>query len=332
MALRRIIRWFFPSRRSGLPVVAALLLAACSAGEGARSTAASSPPSALQAETFFVGGSPWGVVADGEGAWVSDAAGGRVVRLSADGRVLEERPVPGPDPRAAGLVLAGDDLWVAQLNGALAVLPSEGGPARTAADVGEGEPADVAVGPSAAWLPGHGPSGALVQVDVASLSTTRRVELPESPFQAELDGNELWVAGLDSRLFRLAADSGALLASIDVGHAPRGLALTPDAAWVSLRDGGELVRLDRTDPAEVQRIPVGGQPWPVAAESREVWVALLEGAVVRVDATSMRVTHRVAVPPGARGLALTPTAVWVTGADGTATRIGRPAPASPEQD
>lgn len=257
---------------------------------------------------------------------MADVAGGRVLRLAPDGRVLVQRAVPGPDLRAAGLALAAGSLWVAQLNGTVSVLPAGGGAVRSAAGVGAGETADVAVGPRTAWLAGHGPAGALVRLDVATLRSTGRFELPEAPFQAELDDDELWVAGLDSRVFRLDAASGAVLATVDVGPAPRGLALTAGAAWVTTRDGGELVRVDRADPSRVERVRVGGQPWPVEAAGQEIWVALLEGAVVRVDATTLRVTHRVAVPPGARGIAVTPTAVWVTGADGTVTRIGRPPP------
>lgn len=50
---------------------------------------------------------------------------------------------------------------------------------------------------------------------------------------------------------------------------------------MTVRDAGEPVRVDRTDPEKVERVRVGGQPWPVAAQGREVWVALLEGAVLR---------------------------------------------------
>lgn len=301
-------------------LVAAALLASCSAVTPAAPPTSAS--AALDTQTFAVGGSPWGVVADGEGAWVTDAAGGRVLRLAADGTLLQERLVPGPDLRAAGLVLTGGSLWVAQLSGTVTRLPLGTGP--VVSGTGKGESADVAVGPRTAWLPGHGPSGALVQLDVTSLRITRQVTLPESPFQVELDGDELWVAGLDSRVFRLDAASGAVLSTVDVGPAPRGLALTPDAVWVSVRDAGELVRVDRATGTALRRLDLGGQPWPVAAQGEEVWVALLGGAVVRVDATSGQVTHRVDVPPGARGIALTPTAVWVTGAEGSVTRIVRP--------
>ena len=91
---------------------------------GARSALAGTPASTtpvLQTQTFDVGGSPWGVVAGGERVWVSDAAGGRVVQLSPDGRRLREAMVGGSDMRASGLVLESGRLWVAQLSGAVAV-------------------------------------------------------------------------------------------------------------------------------------------------------------------------------------------------------------------
>lgn len=253
-----------PGRAGAAALLAAALVVGCS-GEGPATTR----PAQLEAETFTVGGSPWGVVADGDGVWVSDAAGGRVVRLAADGRVLQERAVPAADLRAAGLVLVRGSLWVAQLSGAVTVLPADGGAARSAA--GAGEAADVAVGPDSAWLPGHGPEGALAQLDARSLRTMRRVELPESPFQVELDRDELWVAGLDRRVFRLDARTGVVRDTVDAGPAPRGLAVTADAVWVSVRDAGELVRVDRADPARTRPVVVGGQPWPVAADEREVW-------------------------------------------------------------
>lgn len=62
--------------------------------------------------------------------------------------------------------------------------------------------------------------------------------MPESPFQAELDDDQLWVAGLDSRVLRLDAASGAVLGAVDVGPAPRGLGPDTGAAWGSVRDAG----------------------------------------------------------------------------------------------
>lgn len=300
-----------------MSLVAAVLAAGCSAEPPASTTPV------LQTQTFDVGGSPWGVVADGERVWVSDAAGGRVVQLAPDGRPLRELPVVGSDLRAAGLVLVSGRLWVAQLSGAVSVLPVDAaGPVLRGA--GQAEAADVTVEGDVAWLAGHGPGGALVQLDTRSLEARRQVTLPESPFQVELAGPDLWVAGLDARLFRLDARSGAVRSTFEAGRAPRGLAVTDETVWVSARDDGDLIGIDPTGKDAPRRVDVGGQPWPVAAEGSEVWVADLAGVLVRVDASTLRVTHRVPVPPGARGLALTPTAAWVTGADGTVTKVTRP--------
>lgn len=310
-----------PRRRRRLLAagLGAALLAGCAGDSAARPPA----PERLPVRTVQVGGSPWGVAADGEGIWVSDFAGGRVLELASDGRQLREVALPGPDPRTGGLVLAEGALWVTQLGAGVSTLAlPAAGPVRSAA--GLGEVADVAVGGGAAWLAGHGPGGALVQLDAVSLARRRQVDLPESPFQVELAGADLWVAGLDARLFRLDAATGEVRSEVPVGAAPRGLAVTPDAVWVAVRDTGSLVRVDPSGRGAPRQVSVGGRPWPVAADRDEVWVARQDGVLVRVDARTLQVTHTTPVPPGARGLALTPSAAWVTGADGTVSRVARP--------
>lgn len=306
--------------RAASLLLLAALLPACSGQNSGQGAPPAAPP---DRRTVQVGGSPWGVVPDGEGGvWVSDAAGGRVLQLSAAGEVLRELPVPGDDPRATGLAAAGGRLWVAGLGGTVTVLaPGAAGPPvqRPVA----GEAADVTVDAARAWVPGHGPGGGLVPLGLPGLRPGPVVRLPETPFQVELSGPDLWVGGLDRRVFRLDAASGAVRGTTDVGPAPRGLAVAGSGVWVSVRDSGELVRLDPRSGAVTRRVPVGGQPWPVAADGDEVWTADQAGVLLRVDASTGEVADRVPVPPGARGLALTGDAVWVTGAEGTVTRVPR---------
>lgn len=303
--------------RSSAALFGLLLLTGCSSEQD--------PPPAgeLVARTFVIGGSPWGVAAAGEQVWVSDAATGRLVLLARDGTPVRELPWPDADRRTTGLVVQDGRLWVAGLGGVVASLPLQPGSVPVAGAV-PGEPSEVALDAERAWAPGHGPGGRLVRLDLRTLRTLREVELPESPFAADLAGDVLWVAGLDARVFRLDADTGQVLATTAVGPAPRGLAVADGGVWVSLRDSGEVVRLDERAKDPPRRVRVGGAPWPVAADGREVWVADGEGRLLRLDSRSLRVTHEVRVPAGARALALTPTAVWVSGAGGTVTRVERP--------
>ena len=147
------------------------------------------------------------------------------------------------------------------------------------------------------------------------------VALPESGFAAAVHGGTVWVAGLDGRVFAVDADSGTLTRTIDVGGAPRGVAVADGDVWVSLRDARAVVRLDAATGEEVARIPTGGQPWPVAADEGDVWVATLEGRLLRLDPAANRVTAEAQVAPQPRSIAVGASDVWVASQTGVLTRV-----------
>jgi streptogramin lyase len=71
-------------------------------------------------------------------------------------------------------------------------------------------------------------------------------------------------------------------------------------------------------------IPVPGEPSAVAADAREVWVARREDhAVTRVDARTGRTLSEVGTARRPVGVALSPDAAWVVGAEGDLTRVPR---------
>ena len=300
-------------------VAAALLLGACG-GDGDRARDAAREPDRLNSSIHAVGAAAWGVAVD-EGVWVSDPSAGVIAQLDGAGSVIREIPTGAPDPRDAGIAIAGERLWVANLGGSVGVLDAATGESVGRVDVGPGEPADVAVADGYAWVPLHGSGGGLAKVDAEQLAVVARVALPESAFDVAIGGRSVWVAGLDRRVFEIDAATGAVQQEIDVGAAPRGIAVTGDAVWVTLRDDQELVRIDPRTGEVVARVALDGQPWPVAAVGDAVWVADLNGRVTRIDARRNAVTGRANAAPQPRAIAVGLGAVWVASQTGRVARV-----------
>ena len=280
----------------------------------------------LAAETVPVAGAPWGVAVDGDTVWVSDAERGVVLQIDPASReVLGEIATGAPDPRDTGLALAGDQLWVANLGGSVAVIDLATGQAIVRAATGEGEPAAVVLDDRWAWAPTHGPGGGLVRLDREDPQRDPLIlTLPESGFAAAQTDGTLWVAGLEGRVFAVDAATGSVVRTLHAGAAPRGIAVADGDLWVSLRDERVVVRIDPATGAETARIDTGGQPWPVAAGGGTVWVATLDGTLLGIDTSTEDVTVRATVGPDARGVAVTRDAVWVTSQSGSLTHVALP--------
>ena len=295
------------------------LIAACGSGGSPERRVVE----ALPAERIEVGGAPWGVVADGAGAWVTDASRATVLRLDAAGAVVRELPTAAPDPRDAGLAMVGSRLWIANLGGTVGVLDVDSGEAVSRVAVGPGEPAAVApAGDGGVWVPLHGPGGGLARLATdPAVAAPRRTELPESGFSVAVVAGRVWVGGLDRRLVSVDAASGEVERTVDLGGAPRGVAIAAGDVWVSLRDAGTVVRVDGESGEELERISIDGQPWPVAAGGGFVWVATGEGRLLRIDPGTDRVTGAATVGPNPRAIAVADDAVWVASQSGVVARI-----------
>lgn len=305
-----------PGPAATLALGCLVLLGACAGG---RDDAVD--VSDLAVRRVVVGTAAWGVALEGATAWVSSPAAGEVLQLDDEGNVLRSLPTGAADPRDAGMALSGGRLWVANLGGSVGVLDSASGEVLGRVGVAPGEPAGVAVEGNSAWVPLHGPEGGLARIDADTLELAIRVELAESAFAAVVDGGSVWVAGLDRRVFEIDAATGEVTRSIEAGAAPRGIAVTPEAVWVTLRDDRQLVRLDRGSGEVVDRISLDGAPWPVAVGAGSVWVGLLDGQLLRVDPESGEVTGRGAIDPEARSVAVGTGEVWVASQAGVVSRV-----------
>jgi YVTN family beta-propeller protein len=134
-----------------------------------------------------------------------------------------------------------------------------------------------------------------------------------SEAKASVAGNAVGVIDAD----------GDIAAEIEVGESPSGVAVAPDAVWVTNTTEDTVSRIDPATNAVGQTIDVGGGPAGVAVGGGAVWVANgLDGTVSRIDPATNKEVQKVTVGNGPAGVAFGEGAVWVTNSvDGTVTRI-----------
>ncbi|MHB1785563.1 MAG: Vgb family protein [Acidimicrobiales bacterium] len=110
---------------------------------------------------------------------------------------------------------------------------------------------------------------------------------------------------------------------IAVGAGPVAVAAGAGAIWVICSATSTLYRIDpRSQTVAAGPIAVAQDPVSVVAGNNVVWVASLAGAsLTRVDASSNQADALVPYPVGPVRLALSTTTLWVTGSDGTLSRL-----------
>ena len=315
-------------RRPGGCALSLLVLvsAGCASGRAATDPAAGGSQRAvveLASESFSVDGAPWGVAVDGRTIWVSNATQGGLIRIDAvSGDVIGEVASGATDARDAGLAISDGQLWVANLGGTVGVVDTGTNQPVARASTGDGEPAAVTLDDHFAWVPTHGPGGGLVRLDRSDPARDPlSVTLPESGFAAAVSAELVWVAGLEGRVFAVDVATGDLERTVDVGGAPRGIALADGDVWVSLRDERAIARIDPGTGEVIARVDIGGQPWPIAAGPNILWVATLDGQLLGIDPSSNVVTHRATVRADPRAIAVADGFVWVTSQRGAVTRV-----------
>ena len=125
---------------------------------------------------------------------------------------------------------------------------------------------------------------------------------------------DVWAVGdaADRRLWRIAT-AGRIEATVDLPVAPRSIATTPGAVWVSAPLDDVLVKVDTRSNRVVGEIPVGRSPAGVVGDGDAVWVAnQLDGTVARLDTATGRVQDAIVVGGRPTELAVVDGAVWVT--------------------
>ena len=163
---------------------------------------------------------------------------------------------------------------------------------------------------------GTGAAIKVVRETVIPLPDPPRAEhLRNSLFGMAIGEGAVWAIGdaLDHRLFKIAPQSGRLLASYALPITPQRIATGGGAVWITDAVHDVLVKFDPARGRVVQRIATGRGTDGVAFGAGSVWVAsALDGQVARIDPATGRIVARIDVGTGLRELAAGPDEVWVT--------------------
>jgi YVTN family beta-propeller protein len=242
------------------------------------------------ADTIGVGVPPTRV-AVGEGSlWVTSGYEGKLIRVNAStGKVVASKQLREPtetrtrvastSPISGGsawmAVAAGHgSVWVADRN-QLALLRLDANTLEKVATIADVDVDSMVVTNDAVWAVDYAGRGVL-EIDPATDRVLKRV-------------------------------------SVDLNTAPKGIAVSETAAWVSDNRQDFMLKVARTGSAVERTINVGDGPTDVAFAHGSVWVANWnDGTVSRLDPQSNEVVETIQVGGKLGGLAADENGIWVT--------------------
>jgi len=245
---------------------------------------------------------------------VIDAVHSRVVGHVPVGR----RPVAVATGHGSVWVANADDGTVSRIN------PERREVTRT---IGIGAPAiDLAVAGDAVWV-ANGSDGTVSRIDpsvdavVETIDLRGSSELAWNPtYAVDADDDSVWIAAGPHHVLRLDPVTNESLATIDVGHAPVGVAYAEEALWV-VTIAERAFRIESYTNAATSEVPIGN-PLALTAGMGAVWVSDSRGRVWRINSLTGTVTQTTPVGGGLVGLCVTDEAVYgANNSDGTVVQI-----------
>jgi DNA-binding SARP family transcriptional activator len=183
-------------------------------------------------------------------------------------------------------------------------------------------PRTLAVVPHMIWI-ATGFDGMLTRLSSATGRSSRIRPEPRSEGRLALTSGfgSLWVGSQDGILVRANPTSGHPTAQLRLPDLPEALAAGFRSIWVGSTARQELVRVDARTNSVSHRIPVGGFVAGLASGTRELWAVTPDsGRVWSIDPHRNAVTSTTAVPGQPNRIAVADGLVWV-GSTSSATLI-----------
>lgn len=237
--------------------------------------------------------------------------------------------VPNVGARPSSIAYGSGSLWVANLDDQTVIRIDPGTKTIKGNVSVEDTPTGLATSPGAVWVLGSNRTKPFVTVrridpKFNAIASTTRIDTLDTARSAAVGtrGNTVWVAPPSGLLTRLNPRSASIGQQVDPNGYPAGIAVGPDAVWITDSTAGTVTRVDPT--GLLTPIPVGnGRPSGIAVGGAAVWAAdTLDNAVIRIDPTTRAVITTVPVGSSPVGVAVGEGAVWVANSgDGTVTRI-----------
>ena len=240
------------------------------------------PPAAVEtteAATIKVGSKPCGVVVADAKVWVSNFDDGTVQWIDP---VTNRASAPvGVGSQPCGLAVGAGSLWVENFGSDdVTRLDLATGKVQATVPVGD-QPYDVAFSLGSAWVTDWA-DGTVSRIDAA---TNQRsvVEVGGAPTGIAPSAGKLWVAlGTANSVVSIDARSGKVEKRIVMPSPATWTAYDEKAVWISMRDTGDVVRIDTTTGTVVATMHLGGVPQDGAVLGDDVWVPTKSGEVFRL--------------------------------------------------
>jgi YVTN family beta-propeller protein len=132
---------------------------------------------------------------------------------------------------------------------------------------------EMAVGVGSLWVLGDALDQRLWRLDPRNGRIRSTLDLGFAPRSVAVAGGLVWITDpLHDRVVPLDPATGKLLPAVKAGHGASGIATRPGAVWVANTVAGTLTRIDPRTRRVVATIDVGGAPRAVAVRRDTVWV------------------------------------------------------------
>jgi class 3 adenylate cyclase len=224
-------------------------------------------------------GTPTGIAADADAAWITFGHGvpgesqGIVVRVASGS--FDEQPIPlGPGSGATGIAVGEGGVWVVN---------------------------EIA--------------NTLTRLDPATRAVVGSAEVGEQPVAVAVGEGSVWVAhAVDRSVWRLDPRTMARTASVSLSDVPTAIVVAFGRAWVSSTAGNSVAVIDATTAALLSTIEVDQRPRGITAGDGDIWVAGGRGSIVRIDpaADPLVADIHVNLPGPVEGVATAGDSVWGT--------------------
>jgi len=179
----------------------------------------------------------------------------------------------------------------------------------------EGE-GSIAVDDSGVWFVGNedGHSSTLVHLSPDG-GTLRKIPVGRESAVVNLGFGSVWVTSSgENRIYRLAPDSGNIVARIDVAAKPRFTAIGAGSVWVLSQSDGSVTRINPANNTVQSVTPAGvpGEGGDIAIGGAYVWVSAAGTPLTRISSQLARVLDQYGNYKGADAIRFGFNSVWIS--------------------
>src|SRR5436305_7855317 len=168
---------------------------------------------------------------------------------------------------------------------------------------------DVCATPEAVWAIST-LDGTVTRVDAKTNAVTNVVEVGERPYACTWAFGHLWVSNGRSGTLSQVDGDGRVVATVELGGEPNGVAGHGNRIYVAEREGGRVLAVDPVTLEIERHADLSGADW-ITPLGDALWVSREPDLVSEVDAASLEVRRTVQVGHNPLGSVVVAGDLWV---------------------